>query len=174
LYAGRLDADKDVALLLNVVPRLLRRSDVTVTVVGRGKYQDRFARISHPRFTFRAFVRDREALARIYEASDILLAPGRFETFGLSALEAAAAGLVVVGPDAGGTGELLEQMRSPFLFERGNAAAFYEAIDRAAACDLPSMSDRSRALAAGYGTWPDAIGRQIAVYESMAGARSCR
>ena len=44
-------------------------------------------------------------------------------------------------------------MRSPFLFERGNAQAFYDAIAGAAACDLASMSDRSRAVAAGYG-WP--------------------
>ena len=51
-----------------------------------------------------------------YASHDVLLAPGRFETFGMAALEAAAAGLVVVGPDQGGTGELLRQIASPLMF----------------------------------------------------------
>ncbi len=167
LYAGRLDADKEIGLLIDIVPRLLMRRDVTLTVVGAGRDEAFFRRLSHPRFTYRGFIRDRAELARVYSASDVLLAPGRFETFGLAALEAAASGLVVVGPNAGGTGELLAQMDSPLLFEAGDAAAFYDAIDRAVGSDLGCLAARSRALAAIYGTWDDAVARHVALYESM-------
>src|SRR5262249_59478823 len=94
-----------------------------VTVVGRGRHWDRFEGIIHPRFTLQPFIHDRGALARLYAEHDVFLAPSRHETFGLAALEAAAAGLVVVGPDAGGTGELLRQMESPFIFPAGGVDA---------------------------------------------------
>src|SRR5205085_2523243 len=98
---------------------------------------------------------------------DVLLAPGRFETFGLAALEAAAAGLAIVGPDCGGTGELLSQLPAPFAFVRGNAEAFFDAIVRALEADMERVFAESRALAVRYGTWHDAVARHIAVYESM-------
>ena len=171
LFVGRLDRDKDVELLIDVLPRLLNRGDVTITVAGAGKFQPAFERLRHPRFSYEGFVGSRDTLARLYQSSDILLAPGRFETFGLAALEAAAAGLAIVGPDCGGTGELLAQLPAPCVFPAGNAAAFFEAIVSALDSDLERMSADSRVLARRYGTWHDAVGRQIAVYESIVGDR---
>jgi glycosyltransferase involved in cell wall biosynthesis len=168
LYAGRLHDDKDVRLLLDVLPRVLDRAGVEVTVVGTGPYRERFASLSHSKFTYAGFVRDPEAMRRIYEQHDVLLAPGRFETFGLSALEAAAAGLIVVGPDEGGTGELLEEMGSPLIFKVGDASSFLAAAIRSIECDRGPVIERGRAVARTYGTWPDAIGRQIAAYEAIA------
>jgi alpha-1,6-mannosyltransferase len=168
LYAGRLHNDKDVRVLLDVLPSVLARPDVEVTVAGTGPYRDRFAAWSHPRFTYLGFIRDEEAMREIYAANDVLLAPGRFETFGLAALEAAAAGLIVVGPDEGGTGELLEEMQSPFIFKAGDAASFLAATGRAIDSDRDRMAGQSRALARTYGTWSDAITRQVQACETLA------
>jgi alpha-1,6-mannosyltransferase len=101
LYVGRLDRDKQVELLLATLPALLENDDVFVTVAGTGRLRATFDRWRHPRFRYVGYVRDRAALAALYSRHDILLAPGAYETFGLAALEAAAAGLIVVGPDRG-------------------------------------------------------------------------
>jgi len=170
LYAGRLDADKDVGLLLQVMNRLLRRPDVTVTVAGRGRHESAFAAISHPRYSFRGYIADRPALAALYGESDIFLATGRHETFGLAALEAAASGLIVVGPDEGGTGELLSGLTSPFTFRAG-ADAFLQSILAAVESDRGRESERSRALAWSHGSWPQAIAKQAALYAGLVEAR---
>jgi alpha-1,6-mannosyltransferase len=172
LYAGRLDSDKEFNLVLDVLPRLLERTDVRVTIAGAGKYARRMAAIDHPRFRYLGHVVDRRVLAAVYAANDVLLAPGRFETFGISALEGAAAGLLVVGPSDGGTGELLAQCRSPLTFTPGSSAAFLDAIVGAVSSDHGGVLERARALARQHGGWDEAVARHVGVYLSMLGRES--
>jgi glycosyltransferase involved in cell wall biosynthesis len=169
LYAGRLDDDKEFGLVLETLPQLLRRPDIRVTIVGTGKYRRRVAAIAHPRVEYLGHLVERPSMHMVYARSDVLLAPGRFETCGLSALEGAAAGLVVVGPSEGGTGELLRESRSPLTFVAGNAASFLDRIHAALDGDHRLLVERERAMAARYGTWADAVTRQLALYESMLG-----
>jgi len=172
LYAGRLDPDKEFNLVLEVLPRLLERTDVNVTIAGAGGFAARIGAINHPRFRYLGHVVDRRVLSAVYAAHDILLAPGRFETFGMSALEGAAAGLLVVGPYEGGTGELLLQCRSPLTFTPGSAGAFMEAIERAIESDGGTVVERGRALACQHGSWDEAVARHVGVYLSMLGRES--
>ncbi len=183
LYAGRLDADKDAPLLLDALPHLLGRRDVHVSVVGRGPLAPAFARFSHPRYSYEGFVPGAERMAAIYASHDILLSPGRHETFGLAALEAAAAGLLVVGPDRGATAELLREMASPFIFATGDRKSFVEATVAAIACATGvsvagsalqggtcaagDIVERHRAVARRYGTWSEAIGRLVSGYQDL-------
>lgn len=172
LYAGRLDDDKEFGLVLDAVPQLLRRTDVRITVAGAGKYRRRVERITHPQFEYVGHLVERAAMRVIYARSDVLLAPGRFETFGLSALEGAAAGLLVVGPSEGGTGELLHDWRSPLAFPAGDSAAFLERVHAAIDGTHDLLAARARAMVARRGTWSDAVAAQIALYESMLDGRS--
>jgi alpha-1,6-mannosyltransferase len=174
LYVGRLDRDKQVELLLATLPGLLEIDDVFVTVVGTGRLGAAFDRCRHPRLRCVGYVRDRAALAALYSEHDILLAPGAYETFGLAALEAAAAGLIVVGPDRGGTGALLGEMQSPFVFKAGDAEDFLATVRAALRADWRDGSQASRVLAARYGTWPDAIARLVDTYERVIEAAPCR
>jgi alpha-1,6-mannosyltransferase len=167
LYVGRLDHDKQVDLLLAILPSLVENDDVFVTVAGTGRLRSAFDRWTHPRLRYVGYVRDRDALAALYSEHDILLAPGAYETFGLAALEAAAAGLIVVGPDRGGTGALLREMRSPFAFRAGDADDFLATVRAALRADWQQASDAGRVLAARYGTWPDAIARLVSRYEQF-------
>lgn len=164
LYAGRLQADKGADLLLDVLPRLLEHRDVTVTIAGRGPLAAQFVAIQHPRLRVPGFVSTRAEMAQLYADHDVLLAPGAHETFGLSGLEALAAGLVVVGANAGGTGELLAQLESPCRFEPGDREGLLLAIDEAIAGDAGKRSREGIALAERYGSWQDAIGRQVDGY----------
>jgi alpha-1,6-mannosyltransferase len=167
LYVGRLGKEKGIELLLAVLPELLARSDVRVTVVGRGAYAVEIAAIRHERFEYLGYVSDRDELAAIYRAHDVLLAPGEYETFGLCVLEALAAGLRVVGPDEGGTADLLGEMDSPFRFRAGDVESFHSAVLRAVAADALKEAERSRALARRYGSWDEAISRMVAYYEAL-------
>ena len=115
---GRLIADKAADLLWEALPEILRSGDVEVTVLGSGPYQAKFAAARWPGYRYLEYVSGRQQLAEIYRQHDILLAPGPYETFGLAVLEAMASGLVVVGPDRGGTAELLAEAHSPFVFGR--------------------------------------------------------
>jgi alpha-1,6-mannosyltransferase len=164
LYAGRLQADKGVDLLIDALPRLLERRDITLTIAGRGPLAEHFTSLRHPRLRVLGFVSTREAMAQLYGDHDVLLAPGAHETFGLSGLEALAAGLVVVGPDAGGTGELLSQLTSPCVFAAGDGDDFLRAVDDAIEGHADSRARDGIALAERYGTWQDAIGRQVDRY----------
>jgi alpha-1,6-mannosyltransferase len=167
LYAGRLDRDKQIDLLITILPRLLDDPDVFVTVAGTGALRSTFEHWIHPRFRYVGYVRDREPLAALYGEHDIFLAPGAYETFGLAALEAAAAGLVIVGPDHGGTGAILREMHSPFVFTAGESDDFLAAVRAALETDWTPASQASRRVAARYGTWPDAVARLVDTYKQI-------
>jgi alpha-1,6-mannosyltransferase len=163
LYAGRLDRDKGVDLLLESLPFLLEHN-VQVTVMGRGALAPAFAEFRHPRYRYLGFVPEPEKVRAAYDGHHVLLAPGPHETFGLGVLEGMARGLVVVGPDAGGTGELLLEAASSFRFPAGDGDAFRKAVLAALRCDWRAEIVRSRSLALRYGGWDDAIGRMIGFY----------
>lgn len=170
LYAGRLDRDKGVDLILESLPELLKRN-VSVTVIGRGAMAPAFTALRHARYKYLGFVEDQAKVREIYDAHHVLLAPGPHETFGLGVLEAMARGLIVVGPDAGGTGELLREAKSPFRFEAGDRLDFVDAVAKALTCDWKAEIARSRSLALRYGGWEDAIGRMVKRYSARLGAK---
>ena len=167
LYAGRLDRDKEVRLLLEALPALLDTTDAAITVAGRGALEAPFKAVAHPRFAFAGYVADRARMLDLYRTHDVLVSTCGRETFGLSVLEAAAAGLVIVGPDGGGAGEMLRSIPAPFVFRRGDSASLLAAVREALASDRRQACDESRRMAAGYGTWSDAIGRLVATCEQI-------
>ncbi len=82
-----------------------------------------------------------------------------------------ARGLVVVGPDRGGTGELLRQAASPYIFKSDDQEDFLRAVRAAMAGDRAADSERARALALSYGTWDEAVGRMADQYVSRGADR---
>lgn len=96
VYAGRLDAEKRVDLLLDVSGRL--RDRVRVTVVGEATHAGRSAAMlaeayPHVRFLGR---RSRTDTLDVIAASDVLVSPARGEAFGRTVYEAALLGLASV------------------------------------------------------------------------------
>jgi glycosyltransferase involved in cell wall biosynthesis len=167
LYAGRLHPEKGMDLLLDALPTLLAEPHVHITVVGTGPYGKEIGQITHPRFHYQGFVDGRAQLAEIYRTHDVLLAPGPYETFGLGVLEGLATGLIVVGPDAGGTGELLRELPAPLLFKAGETGSFLRTVQLALERDPVVESEAGIDIAQQYGTWDDAIERQVRTYETL-------
>jgi alpha-1,6-mannosyltransferase len=164
LYAGRLQGDKGIDVLLAAVPELLRLPDTTLTIAGTGPLADAMARIASSRVCVVGFVSSREELARLYADHDVLLAPGPYETFGLAALEGLAAGLSVVGPAAGGTQALLRDLERPHLFAKGDVRDFLRAVAEAIEADGAVEARAGIAIAERYGNWRHAIGVQVDTY----------
>jgi len=72
----------------------------------------------HPRVRFMGQL-DRAALDDLYVAVDVVLMPSRFESFGLVAIEAMAAGCPVLALNAGGMGEIAREQYGARAFADG-------------------------------------------------------
>jgi N-acetyl-alpha-D-glucosaminyl L-malate synthase BshA len=72
----------------------------------------------------------RTDVGRLLAQCDVLVMSSLEESFCLSALEAMAAGLAVVGPDVGGLTELTAHGRTGMLYERGDFPAAARLVER--------------------------------------------
>jgi glycosyltransferase involved in cell wall biosynthesis len=70
----------------------------------------------------------RKELAALYQKAAICVVPSHYESFGLVALEAMAAGLAVVGARAGGLPEVIEDEITGRLVAAGDAEGLAAAI----------------------------------------------
>lgn len=164
LYAGRLEAEKGIRLFKQVLPQILEIADIQVTVIGKGVHEPFFKEFKHPSFHYLGYIEDVREVESIYHQNTILLAPGPYESFGIGVVEALANGMIVVGPDKGGTSELLSTMNSPFIFKSGSAKSFLESINRALDCDYEKESLRSIRHAGNFYTWESAFDGIINFY----------
>ena len=140
-YVGRLATEKRVDLLAGVaaLPR------VRLVIVGDGPAFPAL-RSSLPGAVFLG-ARGGLELAEIYASLDVFVHSGPYETFGQTLQEAAASGLPVVAPAAGGPLDLVSDGSTGFLVAPGSGEALCSAV-----ADLVSSS----ALRARFG----AAGRQ--------------
>ena len=126
-YVGRLATEKRVDLLAGVAGL----AGVRLVVVGDGPA----AAALRERMPTAVFLGEQRGaqLARTYASLDVFVHSGPHETFGQTLQEAAASGVPVVAPAAGGPLDLVEHGVTGFLAEPGNGAAITEAVARLAA-----------------------------------------
>lgn len=110
LYVGRLDREKNLALLLEAIARL-PDPDLRLLLVGRGTQAEALRRSAAAgrlgaRLEFRRGARP-DALPVYYQAADVFVFASTTETQGLSVLEAMACGLPVVAVRASGVEEAI-------------------------------------------------------------------
>src|SRR6202035_5113499 len=100
VHCGRLSVEKKPHRSLAAVAGLRAAgTDAVLVVAGDGPLRSRLERVAKSRelpVTFAAFITDPKALAGLLACADVVIAPGRLETFGLAALEALACGTPVV------------------------------------------------------------------------------
>jgi Glycosyltransferase len=90
------------------------------------------------------FVSDRDLTADLLAAADLYVAPGPAETFGLSALEAMAAGIPVLSVDRGGVADRIRVSGAGALYPTGDSHALAEAAIRLLQGDLRSLGLTAR------------------------------
>jgi phosphatidylinositol alpha 1,6-mannosyltransferase len=126
-YVGRLAAEKRVDLLA----ALAGLPGVRLAITGGGPLEEDL-RAALPTATFLG-QRHGEDLARIYASLDIFVHTGPFETFGQTVQEAAASGLPVVAPAAGGPLDLVADGVTGYLVTPGDPDALTAAVGTLAA-----------------------------------------
>ncbi|MDP9086526.1 MAG: glycosyltransferase, partial [Pseudomonadota bacterium] len=99
IYVGRLDREKRAETVVEAFRQLPPALGARLVLLGAGPLREQFAAI--PGVHAPGFVRDRALLARWLASADLYVSGMADETFGISVIEAQAAGLPVVGVAAG-------------------------------------------------------------------------
>jgi phosphatidylinositol alpha 1,6-mannosyltransferase len=126
-YVGRLATEKRVELLAGITAL----AGVRLVIVGAGPAEA----MLRQHLPGAAFLGERrgEELAAIYASLDVFVHSGPYETFGQTLQEAAASGLPVVAPAAGGPLDLVADGVTGYLVPPSDPAAFTAAVARLAA-----------------------------------------
>ena len=161
-YVGRLATEKRVNLLAEVAVL----PGTCLVIVGRGPAEAALRR-ALPSAVFLG-QQDGQQLARIYASLDIFVHSGCCETFGQTIQEAAASGLPVVAPAAGGPLDLVEDGVTGFLVTPGDRGALADGVARLVADPrlraAQGQAARDRVLARSWTALGDAlIGHYAAV-----------
>jgi alpha-1,6-mannosyltransferase len=102
LYAGRLDSEKQAAVVAEAFLQLPEKMRATLVLLGDGPLRAPLtAKLAGQRAFLPGFINDRVALARWLASADLYATAMADETFGISVIEAQASGLPVVGVAAG-------------------------------------------------------------------------
>jgi D-inositol-3-phosphate glycosyltransferase len=140
VFVGRVEAQKGIDILLRAAARLRALApdlDFHVAIVGgsvRERRRDGWGP-TDDRYTLELEALARElgvedrviwtgalphaALSSIYSAADVVTIPSRYESFGMTALEAMACGACVVASRTGGLRATLNEGRAGLMFEPG-------------------------------------------------------
>lgn len=163
IFLGRLVSDKGADVLLDALGLLAARGlRPRLAVVGDGPempaLRDQACRLGISASVDFLGSRSGEELVRLLNAHRILVAPSRYEPFGIVALEGMACGCLVIGADGGGLVEAIG--RCGLTFRNGDAAMLATVIEAALAGAAPPVplelagrhlaSHRSARVAAAY------------------------
>ncbi|HUC57605.1 MAG TPA: glycosyltransferase family 1 protein [Streptosporangiaceae bacterium] len=163
-YIGRIAAEKRLDLLSDVAAR----PGVKLVVVGGGPNLA-IARRQLPKALFLG-QRQGEELTRLYASLDIFVHSGPHETFGNTLQEAAASGLPVVAPKAGGPLDIVEDGVTGFLVTPGDGAAIAEAVDALASdWQLRAAAGRAARRSMLVRSWAAKGDELISHYEDVLG-----
>jgi len=164
-YVGRLAIEKRVDLLASVAAL----PGVRLAVTGGGPMEEEL-RQAIPAAVFLG-ERHGEDLARIYASLDFFVHTGPFETFGQTIQEAAASGLPVIAPAAGGPVDLVDDGVTGFLVPPGDSDALAAAAGRLAAEPAlrAAMSEAARRRVLGR-SWSALVDELIGHYRAVLGA----
>jgi len=114
LFAGRLSEEKGVMELPQIYKELKKRKQKVCFVIAGTGPMEKELRKEMPKAKFLGWV-DHHKLAEVYSASDVLVLPSKFDTFGCVVLEAMSCGLPVVAYKTKGPKDIIEDGKSGFL-----------------------------------------------------------
>jgi alpha-1,6-mannosyltransferase len=168
VYAGRLAPEKSLDVAVEGWRRFDPERHATLLIIGDGPGKPALeAQAAGSSIRFMPFEESREQMADTLAASDIFLAPGALETFGLSAIESLACGTPVVSADAGGVSEHVMRSRAGVLFRHGDAESVATALRECFAADPKKLGAPGRAFVEREHGWDTVFDRIFDVYRDV-------
>jgi len=161
VFAGRPAREKRLDVLVEAVERL--GDPYRLLLVGAGS-----AATASDRVLQMEYLRDPADLARVLASCDAFVHANDAEPFGLVVLEAMACGLPVVGIDAGGVAESVDDAVGQ-LATRSDGPAMAEAIEALFARDLAETGRTARQRAVARHGWDAVFERLGAIYGRLTG-----
>jgi phosphatidylinositol alpha 1,6-mannosyltransferase len=164
-YVGRLAAEKRIDLLAQIADL----PGVRLVLVGSGPAEAAVRRAIPSAVLLGQ--RTGEDLAAIYASLDVFVHAGPHDTFGQTLQEAAASGLPVIAPAAGGPLDLVRDGVTGFLVKPGDAGALADAVATLLADpELRAVQGAAaRQMVLGR-TWPVMCDQLIGHYANVLGA----
>ncbi|MGH4023856.1 MAG: glycosyltransferase family 4 protein [Pseudonocardiaceae bacterium] len=156
VHCGRLSPEKHVERSVDTIAELHESGRrVRLVIAGDGPRRESLQRRAGGLpITFLGFVQGRSEVARLLATSDVSLAPGPHETFGLAALEALASGTPVVVSRSSALGEIIQPTCGAAVAD--HAPAFAGAVTRLLDAPEPVRRAAARARAEQF-AWPTAV-----------------
>jgi alpha-1,6-mannosyltransferase len=166
VHAGRLSREKSPDLAVATAVELHRRgARVRLDVYGQGSMLPRLRRLAGDSpVVFHGHVAGRRALAERLAAADVALSVCPGETFGLSILEALAAGTPVVTADSGGGRELVSSTSGDWGAPDPESLA--DAVMRVAARDTSMARAGARRRAEEF-DWANTATSMLSVHQAV-------
>lgn len=176
IFAGRFVAEKRLDVVMDAHRMLPESERPHLLLVGDGAWRDRLRSdaVGRPDVSVLPYLTDREELARLYAGSDIYLAAGPGETFGLAIAEGIAAGLAVLCVDKGGGPDRVRGSGVEELYVHGNARSCARAMARLVARLGRATRARARAHAERTLSWERTFDELFQLYAALAGVPAAR
>ncbi len=170
-FLGRLAPDKEVALLLAAAPAITRSTGAVVAIAGEGPLAPAVHAAAARGEVEAVGLVAADAVPAFLASLDALVVPSRYESFGLAAAEALAAGTPIVTADQGGAAELAQRSGAGVTFAAGSSAALAAAVIALVREPAPARRARAqagRALIDRELTWPRVCARIHDAYRACA------
>lgn len=127
LFVGRLVWEKNLSLLVKMIPFLKNKNQIQFVFVGEGPAREELSRLI-PEAHFTGFLGP-EVLPTAYASSDLFIFPSVTETFGNVTIEAMASGLTPICAAAGGACDIIQTNFNGLLTRPNDPEDFSKAID---------------------------------------------
>ncbi|MGY2050521.1 glycosyltransferase [Methylobacterium sp. JK268] len=151
LYLGRLDTQKGLDRLADIIDQVDEDPDYEIRLVGKAVLTDGNLVLSRHAHLIEPPIYDDAALAEVYRWADVLLLPSRYEGLPLSVLEAMAHGVVPIVAECGAVAEAVESGVDGFIVPQARCVAGFLAHLRALAADRERLAAMGRRAAARAG-----------------------
>lgn len=133
LTIGRIDNNKGFDILLDIFEEFSKHySDWTLKIIGEGCEEEKIKKkIKENRLNAQIYPFTNEILQEYLQAS-IYTCTSKYESFGLTVLEAMSCGLPVVSFNSVGPKEIIEQNNNGYVIDYGDKVEFEKALEKLA------------------------------------------
>jgi glycosyltransferase involved in cell wall biosynthesis len=171
LYVGSLYPHKNIRVIINALKKL---PGYRLVIVGtRNIFQDQVKDYTRyhgleTRVQFVGYLPD-EKLLQLYQQSFALVQPSLSEGFGLTGVEAMAAGVPVIASDIPLFHEVYQE--GAFFFNPQESDDFIKALQRLSQANRAKIIQRGKRIAKGY-SWQNMVKETVSVYKSAFSKKS--